>query len=307
MSSEIMKNFQLTYKLGEGTYGTVMQAIDLEKQTFVAIKFIKKKKIKTSSQLNHIRREINLLAALNHPNIVKIYKALDLGQEVALIMEYIPGTDLFDSLISRGKYSELDAKTIFRQLVCVLSYLHENSIVHRDLKPENIMIDGDLNIKLIDFGFVKEYREDEKLNTVCGSIHYSAPEVLLGHHYCGYKADIWSLGICLYVLIMGHFPFPYKTIAELKVFTQSTPFRVIAPESPLKVLLQKMITVNPTERASISDIWHDPWVNPEQQQYISSTAFCMHSVVQSLKLLDRQSSFDLKAIRTGENAIFVLE
>merc|ERR1712106_60038 len=102
------------------------------------------------------------------------------------------------------------------QIIAALRYCHSRGIVHRDLKADNLLLDKDLNIKLADFGFSNYYKPGVLLSTWCGSPPYAAPELFEGKEYDGPKADIWSLGVILYLLVCGHLPFDAKTLQELR-------------------------------------------------------------------------------------------
>jgi serine/threonine protein kinase len=106
------------------------------------------------------------------------------------------------------RLTEPEAKTIFKQLVEGLDYIHKNSIVHRDLKLENILLDSENNnVKIIDFGFSAETQKNKPMNVFCGTPSYMAPELVTRKYYFGHLVDIWALGISLYVLLCGYFPF----------------------------------------------------------------------------------------------------
>ena len=105
------------------------------------------------------------------------------------------------------KLNESEVKLIFKQLVDGVSYLHKNNIAHRDLKLENILIDDNKNIKVIDFGFSLVTPRNKPLNVCCGTPSYMAPELIAKKNYYGHLVDIWALGILLFVLLSGYFPF----------------------------------------------------------------------------------------------------
>jgi serine/threonine protein kinase len=134
-----------------------------------------------------------------------------------LVLEYIPGGDLFDRIIESRRLDEDVARKIFRQLFSAVMYCHDNMMVHRDLKLENLLLDENDNIKIIDFGFVRTYSKDPymTLKTYCGSLYYCAPEMIDGTPYPGPSSDIWSLGVILYVITNGYLPFKEKNIADL--------------------------------------------------------------------------------------------
>src|SRR6201999_818781 len=118
------------------------------------------------------------------------------------------GDELYHYLLQHGKLPVEKVQRIFSQLVGAVSYVHLQSCVHRDLKLENILLDRHENVKLVDFGFTREYEgKSSYLQTWCGTVCYSAPEMIKGVKYAGEKVDVWSLGIILYALLCGELPF----------------------------------------------------------------------------------------------------
>lgn len=111
---------------------------------------------------------------------------------------------------AQKKLSESEAKLIFKQLIEGMDYLHKNHIVHRDLKLENILLDKDKNVKIIDFGFSTTTAKNKPLNVCCGTPSYMAPELVARKSYFGHLVDVWALGVLLFVLLCGHFPFKGK-------------------------------------------------------------------------------------------------
>ncbi|CAG2179122.1 unnamed protein product, partial [Oppiella nova] len=214
-----------TQTLGKGHFAVVKLAKHCLTGESVAIKIIDKAKLNKEG-LQQLGIEIRLWSRLSeheHENVVKLYQVIDTRTKLYLVMEYCGQDvcDLYDHIQRRNHGNglrESEAKHIFRQICCAISYCHSLQIVHRDLKPENILIIAQpleqLNlrikyplVKLIDFGFSNQWAEGEMLRTSCGSLAYSAPEILLGDHYNGPKVDIWGLGCILYILLYGNNPF----------------------------------------------------------------------------------------------------
>ena len=156
-----------------------------------------------------------------------------------LVTEFCAGGEVFDHLVAHGRMSEPVAKGYFRQITNAIEYLHMSGIVHRDLKAENLLLSQDsLTVKIAgqshismcasvnrtfffspsrtDFGFSNYFTPDSLLSTWCGSPPYAAPELFEGRHYDGPKADIWSLGVVLYVLVCGALPFDGHTLQSLR-------------------------------------------------------------------------------------------
>ena len=130
-------------------------------------------------------------------------------------MEWISGGELFDYVIKTKKLMHSEATLFFQQLLSAIEYLHSIGIAHRDIKPDNILIDSHRNVKLIDFDLAAVYQPKQLLKTACGSPYYTAPEVLAGKKYVGYKSDLWSLGVVMYIMIEGKMPFNEKNQVKL--------------------------------------------------------------------------------------------
>ena len=203
---------------------------------------------------------------LNHPHIVKLYEVIDTPDELYLIMEYVKGGEIFDYLVAHGKMKEDVAKKHFRQIVSAVDHCHNLKIIHRDLKAENILLDDKMNVKVADFGFSTQFRDDSKLNTWCGSPPYACPELYLGQEYFGPEVDVWSLGVILYVLVCGSLPFDGSSLPKLRAKILSGKFK--APyhmSKECESVIRKMIVVEPTMRISLASLKEDPWLNQEAE------------------------------------------
>lgn len=160
-----------------------------------------------------MRREVKILECLQHPNIMEILDVVETNNHLNIITEYLPGLSLGGYLKAHpaGRIPEKDCQQIFRGLAEALSFMHSLNIAHRDIKLENIILLEDLTPKLIDFGFSTCIEPGKKVKIFCGTPSYMAPEVVQRREYRGECADIWALGVLLFVSLTGIFPFKGST------------------------------------------------------------------------------------------------
>ncbi|KAJ3417071.1 Ral GTPase-activating protein subunit alpha-2 [Chytridiales sp. JEL 0842] len=251
-----------TIILGQGSYGKVKLATDLETNQKVALKVIQKSSIKKPEHITRIKREVRIMRLLNHPNIVKLYDVSETEKDIVISMEYVEGGELFDFIVSHNKVSEKVARRIFRQIVSAVDYCHQSSVIHRDLKPENVLLDQRKNIKIIDFGFVNLFDRESVLKTFCGSPFYASPEMILGKQYVGPEVDIWSMGVILYALVAGQLPF--RDINTKELYTKITTSTFDIPpfiSSSSADLIKKMLCVDSKARITLYAIRHHQWIN----------------------------------------------
>ena len=176
--------YDLEETLGRGHFAIVKLARHVFTGQKVAVKVIDKNKLDDISRA-HLFQEVRCMKLVQHPNVVRLYEVIDTQTKLYLILELGDGGDMYDYIMQHenGLTEDL-ARDYFSQIVSAISYCHKLHVVHRDLKPENVIFFKKLGIvKLTDFGFSNLYRPGEKLETSCGSLAYSAPEILLGDSY----------------------------------------------------------------------------------------------------------------------------
>ncbi|XP_029948235.1 NUAK family SNF1-like kinase 2 [Salarias fasciatus] len=261
--------YEFLETLGKGTYGKVKKARERSGR-LVAVKSIRKEKIKDEQDLVHIRREIEIMSSLCHPHIITIYEVFENKDKIVIVMEYASKGDLYDYICDRRNVSEPEARHFFRQIVSAVHYCHQNGIVHRDLKLENILLDGNGNVKIADFGLSNLYHGDEYLQTFCGSPLYASPEIVNGRPYRGPEVDTWSLGVLLYTLVHSSMPFDGKNHKALVQQISTGNYRKPSNPSDACGLIRWMLMVNPERRATIEEIAGHWWLNWGYQQPLLS-------------------------------------
>lgn len=223
----------------------------------VAIKVLEKKNM-TEVELQRARREIEIMTKLSetrHPNITKLLYSQETEHCFYLVQEYIPHGELLTYILKNKKLCEEEAHQFFLQILSAIECCHSNKIVHRDIKHQNILLDSTNNIKLIDFGFSSFLEEGTPQTTFCGTPAYAAPEILLGKPYDAAKADMWSLGIVLYSMLVGDFPF--KSL--IQIMTGNYPEPEFVSEE-CKDLLRGLLTIDSRSRISLDEVRKHRWV-----------------------------------------------
>lgn len=236
-------------------------------------------------------REIHHHRQFLHPHIARLYEVVVTENLVWLVLEYCPGMsravdslrmnrfetdcrgllgdELYNYLLRHGPLPVEKVKRIFTQLVGAVAYVHSKSCVHRDLKLENILLDKHENVKLCDFGFTREYEgKASYLQTFCGTICYSAPEMLKGEKYAGEKVDVWSLGIILYALLAGELPYDDDDdqVTKTRILSEEPKYSDKFPEEA-KALINLLLSKRPLIRPSLEEILAHPFLSehaPEQ-------------------------------------------
>ena len=261
-SENILCDFIIKEKIGEGTFGKVKLAINRQTEQTVAIKILIKSKISKERDKQRLDKEIEILKSLRHPNIVHLFSDVHTKHYLYLIMEYIQGIELLKYISSSSKLPEEEACFYFRQIISSIEYLHKLKIAHRDIKPENMIIENSTKtLKLVDFGLSSYYNtKNEQLSSACGSPSYAAPEMLAGKKYGASMVDIWSSGIVLYAMICGYLPFEdfdndilFKKIIEGKY---KVPPHV---SDSAKDLIKNILITNPKKRYTIEQIKNHKW------------------------------------------------
>ena len=255
-------NYLIKRTLGQGTFGKVKLGIYLPNQEKVAIKILEKDRIVEQDEEIRVKREFDMLAQFNHPNVILVAEIFESTESFYSVMEYCEGGELFNYIVKNRRLCEEEASFFYFQLINGLEYIHNLGIVHRDLKPENLLLTKDHLLKIIDFGLSNYFKKNQKdlLVTPCGSPCYASPEMVAGKTYDGFKIDIWSTGIILYAMLCGYLPFEDKDNDIL--FKKILECKVVFPKFICKNgknLIEKILVTDPDIRINISDIKKHPF------------------------------------------------
>ncbi|XP_050437403.1 SNF-related serine/threonine-protein kinase [Adelges cooleyi] len=254
--------YDLEQTLGKGHFAVVKSARHVFTGEQVAVKVIDKNKLEEVSR-NHLYQEVRCMKLVQHPNVVRLYEVIDTHSKLYIILELADGGDLYDYIMRHeGGLSEQLACEYFAQIVRAISYCHKLHVVHRDLKPENVVFfEKQGVVKLTDFGFSNTFCPGQKLETSCGSLAYSAPEILIGSSYNATAVDIWSLGVILYMLVCGEAPFHSANDSETLTMIMDCKYKVSSHVSEeCKNLIGRMLVRNPDKRATLEEIAADVWL-----------------------------------------------
>ena len=277
---EKLKKYKIGKIIGKGAYALVKKVLDVQTNEKLAMKIYEKKNfINDINKKKCIQREISILNKVNHKNIVKLKEVIHTNNHILIIMELIEGISMREyynkNIKKKNNFNHLEKeiKYFFQQIFDCMNYLHKNHIAHRDIKLENILIEKNNNIKIIDFGFGMNnsdynYRTNNnninfvKLeNFFCGTPNYMPPEIICKKRYVGEKADLWSLGILFYKMVMGDFPFKGKDEKELYKNVKTGKFKLKEGlnENIVKII-KGLIVVNPDKRISCSEVLENKWM-----------------------------------------------
>eukprot|EP01025_Chloroclados_australasicus_P045338 TRINITY_DN4959_c0_g1_i1.p1 TRINITY_DN4959_c0_g1~~TRINITY_DN4959_c0_g1_i1.p1 ORF type:complete len:397 (-),score=39.02 TRINITY_DN4959_c0_g1_i1:296-1438(-) len=304
--------------VNSGSFGAVIQAFDSERNKNVAIKFIER----GDKVTKNVEREVLNHSVLRHPHIILYHEVFLTEHYVAIVMEFAEGGDMFSFLKkSGGKLAEPQARWFFQQLIFAVEYCHINKVILRDIKLENTLIHWTEDVhprpilKICDFGYSKHMRSQPK--TQVGTLHYAAPEVFQsGDSGYDLHADMWSLGVTLYIMLVGAYPFLREEDKKLKggMMNNKMIRRILKADyfipsyikCSLEVqdLLKHLLVVNPKDRYTIQDVKKHQWFltnlpsgaiemnSPKQRENYERKFKCWQSREQIIDILQqaRQAS-----------------
>lgn len=260
-----IQQYELGKTLGTGAFSKVKLATDTNTGIQYAIKIISREMVVKQQMEEQLKKEIAIMKMLKHPNIIELTEVLQTKNNIYMVLELVSGGELFDRIVKAKRFDEKTARGFFQQLINGILYCHQNGIAHRDLKPENLLLDSHETLKISDFGLSAISEEGgggkkKMLMTTCGTPNYVAPEVIEEQGYDGMKADIWSLGVILYVMLAGYLPFEHDTMQGLFDIIRSGKFEYPKWFSDsAKNLISQMLVVDPKKRITLEKVIKDAW------------------------------------------------
>lgn len=254
MIGQIIGNYKIESKLGEGGMGAVYKGVDTMLDREVAIKALKPELASQTSVVERFRTEAVTLAKLNHPNVATLYTMFRQGEELYMVLEFVRGETLDNILQRRGALPAAEAIPVFCQVLDGIDHAHELGIVHRDIKPANMMLTEKGTLKVLDFGIARLLGSARmtRAGNIIGTLEYMAPEQVRGLETDG-RSDLYALGMMLYEVLTGRLPFDTDNEFELmKAQTERTPPppRTINPNIPeaVEAAIMKAIEKDPDKR-----------------------------------------------------------
>ncbi|KAI8053666.1 camp-dependent protein kinase 1 [Gilbertella persicaria] len=241
-----LEDFNLLRTLGTGSFGRVHLAQSKHNGRYYAIKVLKKSEVVRLKQVEHTNLEKAILEITANPFIVNLWGTFQDDINLYMVMDYVPGGELFSVLRKNQRFPDHVAKFYAAEVVLAIEYFHSKNIIYRDLKPENLLLDSQGHIKITDFGFAKHV--PDVTWTLCGTPDYLAPEVIQSKGY-GMAVDWWSLGILIFEMLAGHPPFYDDD--HLKLYEKIIQGKIKWPayfDPHAKDLLKRLLTADLSRR-----------------------------------------------------------
>lgn len=289
--AQLLRRFRIVQLIGTGNYARVYKALSSQNKEY-AVKTINLSKTTDNYKQKFLPRELNIMRKLSHANIVKLHEIMQIADRVFIIMQFCHKGTVADLLQRAGPLSEPVARHFFAGMVDAVLYMHSNEIAHRDLKLENVLLDQEYNPKITDFSYsVSTFDKStnprvarDNLNklypaknnnpaprhsslrlndTFCGTLPYLSPEMMRQYPYDSKKSDVWSLGVCLFVMLNDRLPFPFNDIKVMvrKQLTRDYKFKASVDFSePLKEIIAQMLEPDYLKRLNITQVSRHTWL-----------------------------------------------
>lgn len=214
-----LDQYAIGKQIGQGAYASVKLVQNKANNQKYALKVYEKFRLTDPMKRKAVQREIAVLKKVDHPSVIQLVELIDTAKQINLVTEYVQGISMHQfckNINPQRRVPEDQCRPIFRQIAEGMEYLHSQGVAHRDIKLDNLIIDEKTGaVKIIDFGFSVMCNPSQKLKIFCGTPSYMAPELTMKREYDGKAVDMWALGVLLFVMITGAFPFRGQSESEL--------------------------------------------------------------------------------------------
>jgi calcium/calmodulin-dependent protein kinase I len=272
--------YELKTKLRKGSYATVWECQHMETKEILAAKIIQRKGLQPKDD-EAVLNEVAIMQSLTgNKYTVQLMDFYEEDETFYLVMEYMAGGDVFDNIVKMTSYTEKDARDLTVKLLKAVSSIHKAGIAHRDIKPQNLLLsskENNANIKIGDFGFARRVHTPESLTTRVGTPTYVAPEILKNIPH-DQRADLWSIGVVIFVLLVGYPPFLEEKQSDLFAKIRAGDWKFVETDwahisLDAKALIKGLLVTDPKERWSLEESLRCRWIQQDPNQ-LSSVTLC---------------------------------
>ncbi|KAI6175070.1 Serine/threonine-protein kinase H1-like protein [Aphelenchoides bicaudatus] len=267
----LFNKYEVISPIGKGSFSCVMRVQHLRTRQFYAMKTVSE-----NPDINAVNNELAILSRVQHPFVIKLEEVMRGAGHLFIFLEIADGGEMYDRIVSKGRYTETEARQALRMLLNGLAYLHSMKITHRDLKPENLLYSDsrpDARLLITDFGLAHQAKApDEKMTETCGTPEYIAPELLLRVPYTD-RVDMWAVGVIAYILMSGIMPFDDDVRSRLYTHIITANY-VYYPQywsgsEHAKLFVDSLLEVNPELRLTAIDALRHDWILGEQRVHLN--------------------------------------
>ncbi|KAL2328621.1 hypothetical protein Fmac_022048 [Flemingia macrophylla] len=297
--NKMINEYIREYKIGSGSYGKVaLYRSSVDRKHYAIKAFHKSHLLKlrvapSETAMTDVLREVLIMKMLQHPNIVNLIEVIDDPEldNFYMVLEYVEGKWVCEGTGPTCGLGEETARRYLRDIVCGLMYLHAHNIVHGDIKPDNLLITRHGTVKIGDFSVSQAFEDDnDELRRSPGTPVFTAPECILGLTYRGKAADTWAVGVTLYCMILGEYPFLGDTLQDTYDRIVNNPIVLPNDMNPqLKNLIEGLLSKDPRLRMTLGDVAEDSWVIGDDGPISEYLCWCKRK---SLGMEDNESNTD---------------